>query len=645
MKHSYLLSVLAGLLAHTLVTQAQTLGYTTDLAVTRPGTYVDLGASGTVIATATTDDANSTAQSIGFPFLFDGTTYSQFVLNTNGFIKLGTTAPPAASFQPYAQQGAGGPVDDATLTDLLLPFNTDLTSSAAAPAEYRVLTTGTAPNRVCTIQWKNVADKARPATSASATLVPAQLASFSFQLQLFEVDRHVAFVYGPATASSAASAYVSATAGLKGAGNSAGSGQLVLARKGSSQEWSGTLFTDGPYSTTVGHNVRNTFLPDAGRTYTFSLPVANDAAITQLHALGTALVPGAPLSIDVVVHNAGTAPLATTPVTLTITGANTVTAVSQPSGQLGVGADAVLTFSGITLAAAGTNTLTVSLPADGNTANDVLSQPLLTSSSDLSYRVSNLGATAGGQGFTPNIFDFTGAFLARFTLPAPRTVTTVQAFLTDFPATSSQASTVGQTVYGVVRSLTTGAILARSADYVVTSADVNQLHTFMLTTPVTLPAGDFLAGLAQVVLTGSQPYFPMGLQAESPVRANLFYTVNDIQSTAAATPVPATAGVRWLVGVTTGAVLATTAATGPLALSAYPNPSATGDFTLDLRGLSAIGSVQVLVTNQVGQQVYGGTAPAGTRTALPLRQLAPGLYTLRVSNGTQYGQQQLCIAP
>lgn len=167
MKNKYLLLLpLVALLAGSA--QAQTLGYTTDLAVTRPGTYVDLGASGTVIATATTDYANSAAQSIGFPFLFDGTTYSQFVLNTNGFIKLGTTAPPAASFQPYAQQGAGGPVDDATLTDLLLPFNTDLTSSTAAPAEYRVLTTGTAPNRVCTIQWKNVADKARPATPVPA---------------------------------------------------------------------------------------------------------------------------------------------------------------------------------------------------------------------------------------------------------------------------------------------------------------------------------------------------------------------------------------------------------------------------------------------------------------------------------------------
>lgn len=61
------------------------------------GTYTDLAATGTAIATTSTDDANSTAQAIGFTFDYNGMPFTQFVLNTNGFIKLGATPPSAAN--------------------------------------------------------------------------------------------------------------------------------------------------------------------------------------------------------------------------------------------------------------------------------------------------------------------------------------------------------------------------------------------------------------------------------------------------------------------------------------------------------------------------------------------------------------------
>ena len=69
------------------------LSYDAANAVNTAGTYTDLGINGTVIATPGFDDDNSEAQDIGFSFSYNGTTFTQFVLNTNGAIKLGATAP------------------------------------------------------------------------------------------------------------------------------------------------------------------------------------------------------------------------------------------------------------------------------------------------------------------------------------------------------------------------------------------------------------------------------------------------------------------------------------------------------------------------------------------------------------------------
>jgi len=152
--------------------QAQTLNYTPTTATNVAGTYTDLGTTGTAIATANTDDDNSAAQAIGFTFNFNGAAFTQFVLNTNGLLRLGSAAPSSvAAFPPYAQTPESGPVSGTNAADvnLLAPFNLDLGPGTAGGTEYRVVTTGTAPNRVCTIQWKNVADKPQAVSATVAT--------------------------------------------------------------------------------------------------------------------------------------------------------------------------------------------------------------------------------------------------------------------------------------------------------------------------------------------------------------------------------------------------------------------------------------------------------------------------------------------
>lgn len=152
-----------------------------------------------------------------------------------------------------------------------------------------------------------------------------------------------------------------------------------------------------------------------------------------------------------------------------------------------------------------------------------------------SYIVTGVGASAGGVGYPAGS---SNGFAAKFTLAAPRTVTAVRAFITDFPTVgTTQKTTVGETLYGVIVDATSGAIVARSADFVVTTADANALHTFTLTTLFVALSGDFLAGMIQLTEASGASFFPMGIQTESPVRPGTFYRIS------ATAPVPAPADI------------------------------------------------------------------------------------------------------
>lgn len=262
---------LAALLVLGILTgaRAQTFAYPANEAYNAVGTYTDLGTTGTAITTANTDDANSAAQDIGFTFTYNGTAFTQFVLNTNGYLKLGATAPVAPYFCATPQVTTGGPLNSTTDTNLILPFNTDLTAGATAPTEYRVATTGNAGSRICTIQWKNVADK--------ASTIATQYANFSFQVKLYEGSNQVDFVYGTATAGVAGTDnYRTVAVGLKG--SSPADNQLLTVRKASTAAWSAAIAQNSDYPVATGnsaptaHNVRATVLPEAGRTYRFTAP-------------------------------------------------------------------------------------------------------------------------------------------------------------------------------------------------------------------------------------------------------------------------------------------------------------------------------------------------------------------------------------
>ena len=546
MKYPYTQSGFGGRLRQLALAAALVTGATTaaqaqfftagNVTNTNPtGSFPDLGTAGTAIATANFDDANSAATPIGFSFSYAGTTFTDFVLNTNGFLKLGTTAPAAPYFSAFAQEPSnGGPLNSTTENYLLLPFNTDLEAGTGA-TEYRVATTGTAPNRVCTIQWKNVSDKTRTANSTSASNIDKQYANFSFQVKLFETSNNVSFVYGTATPSANPTNASFMVVGVKG--SSPAPAQVVTATKASNTSWSNTTFQQGPYAAgSNAHNIRNTPtvagatpLPDPGRSYNFALPVPIDAAVQIVYGYDKLAVPaGQPVVIRANVRNAGTAALNNLAVTLNVTGANTAS-TSTTVSSLAPGASLVVDFPPVAMPAVGNNTVTAStaVAGDANTSNDSYSIPMVTNPTTTGF------ITAGQPpinafGFPAGAMD--NYFGAKVTLVQPRTISAVNAFL------YSEPNAVGSSAYGVVIDATSGALLGRSPNFVITTASLNQLHSFALSTPAAVPAGDVIVGLATVAAAGAPQFFLMGVQTENPTRPGTFFSGS---ATTAAAPTPA----------------------------------------------------------------------------------------------------------
>lgn len=264
-----------------LSAQAQNLNYAAVGATNVAGTYTDLSSTGTAIATANTDDANSAAQNIGFTFNYNGAAFTRFVLNTNGLIRLGD-APPSTAALYYEHDTLSTAATDPLYSpypedvNLLMPFNFNLVAgSGTGGAEYRVATTGTAGSRVCTIQWKNVADKAGTGSDVASG---QQYANFSFQLKLYEANSTIEFVYGTATASKSAAAVRFPNVGIMG--SYVNVNQLVLGLKAESNAWSTTVFQNYNYGA-IAHNIWNTTLPDAGRTYRFTTRVPCTVAVVS----------------------------------------------------------------------------------------------------------------------------------------------------------------------------------------------------------------------------------------------------------------------------------------------------------------------------------------------------------------------------
>jgi len=509
------------------------LNYLAGKATSTSGAYVDLGTNGTAITTTNFDDANSAPQEIGFPFEYNCQTFTQFILNTNGFIKLGNTAPSSAALFFDSATTAGSGIFNSTNSadvNLISAFNHDLTSGANAP-EYRVYTSGTAPNRVCTIQYKNLRDK---------TTNPAQqYDNMQFQIKLYETSKVIELIYGDWTVSANASAFKTSACGLKG--SSSADNQLLVVNKGSATAWSDVTFSNANYQTTATLNFGNPTArpkPDSGRTFRFTPTYNNDWAVAEIYAFGDAsLNYSKPQSISVNIANVGYNDLTNISVTLNISGANTFSDTKQIS-SLDYGESKMVTFANFTPSANGATTISVSVPSDDDPGNNT--KIWTQNVTDFTQNYSSAQGAANVYGWTAGT---SGAFNSKYHINGSAAASTVKAFI------GNNAATVGNTIYAIVLNAS-GTLIGKSDNYIVQSGDINKWHTFTITTPPTLTDADFYAGLATI--GSSTAYYPMGVQNESPSRTDTYYTsAIDGSSLSAMT---SGFGCRYMIGVTFSAV-------------------------------------------------------------------------------------------
>ena len=467
------------------------------------GAYTDLGTAGSPITTnfsggvMTFDDDNSSVQNIGFTFNFDGAAYTQFVLNTNGFIKLGSGAVSAANIYYSVAQGSGSNTGGCVLAsdaDLIYALNHDLgpATSGGLP-EYRVSTSGTAGSRICTIQFKNLADK------IGGTLV--QFANINFQIQLYEGTGKIDFVYGPWTNSANPTNFITNAVGIKGLATA----NSVNVVKGSAGVWSTSSFINGNYAAAANtHNIRNSIMTgEPGRTYRFYPTYPNDAAVSVVYTLGKLPIPYVvPHTISTRIINAGTNTLTNLPVSLSITGANTFAPPAQIIFTLAPGDSTTVIFPAFSPSNIGTNTVSVSVPTDDNNINNLfsLSQEITNNSYTYAY-----GAIpTSGVGFN----GATGDFAALFTTNTPTSVNQVSVNFFN----GGQPFQIG--IWDKGAGGKPGANIFTSASQISTTG----VFTLPVNPPINI-TDTFFVGVMQSGTTNLQ----FAYQKESPIRPGVFF--------------------------------------------------------------------------------------------------------------------------
>ncbi|HEX7877954.1 MAG TPA: fibronectin type III domain-containing protein, partial [Candidatus Eisenbacteria bacterium] len=146
-------------------------------------TLEDMSASTTQLIAANSDDNASTVTDIGFDFWFGGTRYTQFSVNANGLMRLGSLVV------------GGNFVNDLTSSTnvpQIAPYWDELMVGTNGKVHWRVA--GSAPNRKLVVEWLNMQVPRVGSGNAGAA---------TFQCWLSETTGAVEIVYGEGMATNA----------------------------------------------------------------------------------------------------------------------------------------------------------------------------------------------------------------------------------------------------------------------------------------------------------------------------------------------------------------------------------------------------------------------------------------------------------
>ena len=173
MKKIYLLLILSCLGFYSFGQTAASYGFSAF-----SSTYSSISSTGTAITTGfiNCDDCNFASISIGFSFTFCGTSYTTLSACTNGWLSLANSG---SNVWTNANTGIAS-------AGWLMPLWEDLQSYSSIPSSAYYQTTGTAPNRVFTFEWKDWGAYTGCGSSCTG----------NFQVKLYETSNVIDFIYG-----------------------------------------------------------------------------------------------------------------------------------------------------------------------------------------------------------------------------------------------------------------------------------------------------------------------------------------------------------------------------------------------------------------------------------------------------------------
>jgi len=202
------------------------------------GNYSEITTGTTLGSGASLDDNSYNAIDIGFPFVYNGNTYTHFSVNANGFIAMGTSVSSS-----YVALSLG------TTNNVISADCHNLQGTATAVLSYEL--DGTPGNRVLTIQWKDFKQ------------YNIYEDIYNFQIRLEEASNEIDFVFGNFVPVHTLAAQV----GLRGESNADFNNRLTT------NNWAAT--TAGTTNTAPCYLGSVTF-PALGLTYCFKPVVAGN---------------------------------------------------------------------------------------------------------------------------------------------------------------------------------------------------------------------------------------------------------------------------------------------------------------------------------------------------------------------------------
>ena len=356
------------------------------------GTYTEIS-GGVLVGTTTSDDqvfvdpavpagtssgATGVGFSIGFDFTFNGVVYDRLAVNNNGWICLGSsTLTPSvntggSSYTPLSSTTA---ITPSTLAAKISGLGMDL--QGQTNSSIRIETVGTAPNRVCVVQWKEY--RAYNATGNN----------FNFQIRLVETTNTVEVAYGTMTAGTG---IYTPMLGLRAEPAATASNYLSLT---SSTSWTNPSISTSAAGTMT---LSGAIFPASGSVYTFSTPTGTDLQAMSLESPVPPLTGSMVAPVTLRIRNTGLNPITSAIVGYQMTGGSTV--LEAWSGNITTGQTADHTFTtSLTTPATGSFGVTgyVSningLGADANQLNDTVSRNYILAMSGGTYVIGS-SATA-----------------------------------------------------------------------------------------------------------------------------------------------------------------------------------------------------------------------------------------------------------